>query len=56
MRIVEQNYVEEDEILELIVILENRILKINEKYINNTEDFEYFYFQSLLTSLTLLYI
>ena len=35
---------DKDEILELIVILENRRLKLNEKYINNTKDFEYFYF------------
>lgn len=33
-----------DEIFELIVILENRRLKLNEKYINKTVDFEYFYF------------
>lgn len=35
---------DKDEIFELIVILENRRLKLNEKYINKTKDFEYFYF------------
>lgn len=41
---IDDTLLDEDEILELIVILENRRLKINEKYINNTKDFEYFYF------------
>lgn len=35
---------DKDEILELIMILENRRLKLNEKYFNNEKDFEYFYF------------
>ena len=35
---------DKDEIFELIVILENRRLKLNEKYINKEKDFEYFYF------------
>lgn len=35
---------DENEILELIVILENRRIKVNEKYVNNSEDFKYFYY------------
>ena len=42
--LTETSLLDKDEIFELIVILENRRLKLNEKYINNTKDFEYFYF------------
>ncbi len=35
---------DDDEIFELIVILENRRIKLNEKYVNKGEDFTYFYY------------
>lgn len=35
---------EKDEVLEFLVILENRRTKLNEKYIKNERDYEYFYF------------
>lgn len=41
---VDNIQLDKDEILELIVILENRRLKLNEKHINKEKDFDYFYF------------
>ncbi len=41
---IENTILDKDEILELIFILENRRLKLNEKFINKEHDFDYFYF------------
>lgn len=41
---IENNILDKDEILELIFILENRRLKLNEKFVNKENDFDYFYF------------